>query len=104
VVVRDLDIEGIPVLEPEADAPLIVDGNRILALSISGELVQPVSRRHPQIADATREIDVLDFSPCPPCDLMWQSSRSPRHVELLSVPVRERPDHKGSVTRHVTKV
>jgi len=93
VVVRDLDIKRIAVLEPEADTPSIVDRDRILALSIPGELVQSVSRRHPQIVDAARKIDVLDFSPCPPRDLRRQSTRSPRREELLRVPVSERLDH-----------
>jgi hypothetical protein len=104
VVVCDLDVESIPILESEADAPLIVDCDRILAVSIPGELVQSVSGRHPQLADATREIDVLNLSPCPPQDLRRQSARPPRREELLSVSVCERPDHEHSVTRHVTSV
>jgi hypothetical protein len=71
VVVRDLDIERIAVDESKADAPSIVDRNRVLTLSTPGKLVQPVSRRHPQIADLARKINVLNLPPCPPRDL-WR--------------------------------
>jgi DICT domain-containing protein len=74
VIVRNLDIKRIAVLEPEADAPSIVDRDRILACSIPRKLVQSVSRRHSQIADAARQIDVLNLSPCPPHDLRRQST------------------------------
>jgi hypothetical protein len=42
VVVRDLDIKRVAVDEPEADAPSVVDRDRILALSMPGELVEPI--------------------------------------------------------------
>jgi hypothetical protein len=91
-VVRDLDVEGIPVFESEADAPSIVDRDGMLPFPapgkpVTGQLVQPVSRRHPQIADAARKIDVLNPSPCALCDLRRQAAQSPRQIELLSVPV-----------------
>jgi hypothetical protein len=35
VVITDLDIVGIPVLEPEADPPLVIDRDRVLALALT---------------------------------------------------------------------
>ncbi len=40
MIVTDLDIVGIAVLEPETDAPLIVDGYEILSGTIAAEKVQ----------------------------------------------------------------
>jgi len=42
VVVRNLDIVGITVNEPEADSPLVVDRDCVLALPVSPQPMQPV--------------------------------------------------------------
>jgi hypothetical protein len=35
MVVADLHVVGVAVLEPKADAPLVVDGDRVLAFSVA---------------------------------------------------------------------
>jgi hypothetical protein len=35
VIIRDLDIVRITINEPEADAPLVVDGDGVLSLAVS---------------------------------------------------------------------
>jgi hypothetical protein len=65
VIIRDFDIVRIAGNEPEADAPLVVDGNRVLSFSVSPELVESISRRNPKVIQACRQVDVLDLSPRP---------------------------------------
>ena len=45
----------------ETDSPLLVDPNTVLSLSIAFEGFQPVSRRNPQIFEANRGVQQLQF-------------------------------------------
>ena len=36
VIIRDLNLVGVALVKPETDAPLVVDGDRVLAFSIGG--------------------------------------------------------------------
>jgi hypothetical protein len=49
MVVRDLNVLWPSVGPPEADPPLLVHPDAVLACAIASQLLQPVSRRHPQI-------------------------------------------------------
>jgi len=71
VIIRNFDIVGIAVDEPEADSPLVVDGNRALSLSVSPELVQSISQRNSQVTQPHGQANVLKFSPCPPHNIWW---------------------------------
>jgi len=50
VVVTDFHIVGFAIDKSEADTPLIVDGYRMLTISISAKRVQPITWRHPEVA------------------------------------------------------
>jgi hypothetical protein len=52
VVINDFDFAGIAVLPDKADTVLIIDADRILPLAVSGELPEPVARRHLQVIQA----------------------------------------------------
>ena len=56
VIVADLDIERIAIHKPEADAPLVVDGDGVLPFSIIRERVQPIARRNSEIVQACRQV------------------------------------------------
>jgi hypothetical protein len=49
MVVADLDVKDIAILESKADPPLIVDGDRVLPLSVVGQRMKAVTRGHLQI-------------------------------------------------------
>jgi hypothetical protein len=49
VIIRNFDIIGITINKPETDAPLVVDGDRMLSFSVSPELVESISRRNPKV-------------------------------------------------------
>jgi len=46
VIVCDLDIVGITIDEPEADAPLVVDRDGVLSLPVLPKLVEPIAGRN----------------------------------------------------------
>ena len=51
LVVTELDVERVPVVEAEADAPLIVDCDGMLPGAIALQGVQPVARRGVEVGE-----------------------------------------------------
>src|SRR3954451_8335636 len=56
VIVNDLNLVGISAFEREADAVLLVDANRPLALSVTTQLLQTIAWRSPQVLDVRSSI------------------------------------------------
>jgi hypothetical protein len=50
VVVDDFDVKGVIVSPSKADPPLLIDPNTVLPAPIALELLEPLTRRHLQIA------------------------------------------------------
>ena len=63
MIVNDLNFVGISVSPNEADAPLIIDSNAVLALAIAAQAFEPVSSRSGQIAELPREMHLVKFPP-----------------------------------------
>jgi hypothetical protein len=104
VIVRHFDIVGIAVGEPEADPPLVVDGDGVVSLAVSAEPVKAVARRSPEIVQACRQIDVLELPSRSPQDIRRQPPRPTRCEERFGVLVRKGLDHPRNVICHVTRV
>jgi hypothetical protein len=51
----------------KTDPPLVIDSNAVLALPISGELFDPISRRNAQILQRLR---VVQYRELPTCDVL----------------------------------
>lgn len=73
MVIGDLDVVCITVGEAEANAPLVIHGDRALPATVARESVQAVAARNSQIAQVTCKIDVLQPPYCPPNQLRWES-------------------------------
>ncbi len=54
MVASDLDIIGIAIYESEADPPLVVDGDGVLAFSVSSKPMESIARGNPQVIQALR--------------------------------------------------
>lgn len=97
MVVADLDVEGIPALEPEADPPPVVDRDRVLALTIALQPVQSVAWRNFEIIKTCREVYVLERE----CGSVGHVRRKPfalpGQVELPGPLVRERLDNTKEI-------
>jgi hypothetical protein len=59
VVVGHLDVIGVMLLPSETDAPLVVDANATLTLTVAAKLFQAVGRRHAQEVECVRRIQGL---------------------------------------------
>jgi hypothetical protein len=49
VIIHDLDVVSITLAPYETHPPLVIDPNAMLALAVTAELLQVVSRRRPQV-------------------------------------------------------
>jgi hypothetical protein len=64
MVIHDLHIVGVAVLPAKADAPLIIDANAVLSLSIPSQRLRPVARRCPKVLKRARVVDLEQFAVC----------------------------------------
>ena len=89
VVVTELDFERVSIFEPEANTPLIVDRDRELTGTVIFQQVQAVARRHLQVPNAYRCVDLFQLASRSLGDIGWYPTRIARQVELLGLFVSE---------------
>lgn len=59
MIVAELNLIGVAILPPEADAPLIIDPKTIQLFHLAPFLLQPVARRVTQVVDIDCGVDLL---------------------------------------------
>ena len=62
MVVNDFNPFWTSVAPPEADTPLIVDSDTVLARTITAQTLEPVARRNPKILETTRSVDLTQLA------------------------------------------
>lgn len=63
VVVDNFDFIGYTLPPDEADTPLIVDANAVLAFTVTPECLQPIAWRHSQIVQPRRKMHLCQLAP-----------------------------------------
>ncbi len=69
VIVGDLDLESIALPPDEANSPLVVDPNAVLALAVTQKFLEVVSRRNIQVSQGIRRIQNPEFDVGPALDV-----------------------------------
>ena len=62
MVIANLDIECIAVDESKTDSPSFVDRNRMLALAIIFQVMQPVAWRDLEVAENSCSVDLFELA------------------------------------------
>ena len=62
MVVNDLDIMGVAILPTEANTPLVIDTDTVLAAPSSSELLQSITRRYSQIGQCLGRVQSDELS------------------------------------------
>jgi hypothetical protein len=57
MVIADFDIFGISILPAKANAPLVVDPDRVLTAPVTGKRFQPIARRDAQVVQPFSPMD-----------------------------------------------
>lgn len=96
MVIHDLYLGRVALAPHEADAPLVVDANAVLPLSVAFQLFKPVTGRSGQVAKPHGEMQLLQFSPGNALD--GSKSLHPLAVEQsLRIDAAKGCNHRGSV-------
>src|SRR5271163_68117 len=104
VVVDEFDVAGAAATPCEADAPLVVDANAVLAGAGAGQLLQSVARRHPEVVDALSGVDESQLVVCEPAEFPAELLDVAALPDRLSVLIPERADHGSMITLDVINV
>jgi len=104
VVVDDLDVPGVTPRPAEADPPLVVDSDAVLALSIALERLEPVSRRDLEILERLRSIQDEELPQRASVKLRRKASRTFSPEEDLGGRTAEAPNHESMITPCVNNV
>ena len=89
---------------PEADSPLLVDPDAVLALPVTLESLALVRGRNRQILQITRSIQLLQLHQCPLLNISWETLGILAFPHSFRLLVAKRFDHLLIVTRHVSAV
>lgn len=104
MVVDDLHVEGVALLPPETDSPLVVHSDTPLALPITVQFFELITRRNSQVLESFGCVQEFQFSLHPALKIAWKSSGAFTTENLLGPSVREAPDHVGILTPPVNNL
>ena len=104
MVVDDLDIPGFVVAPCKTDAPLVVDTNAMLSLSIALQRLQAIAGRYTQIIEPRCRVDGQDLRPSPLLDLHRQAANGIAGKDGRGSLVGEALDHGKTYHKTVRNV
>jgi len=101
VVVRNLDIKGGAIHEPEAEPPLVVDPNAPLSLPTALESLQSAGGWQAKVLDPSGGIDLHQTHECAGLDINRETTRRFPAKQLFGFAVGERFDHEPDYKQYV---
>jgi hypothetical protein len=104
MAINDLGVERVSVLPLEADAPLLINADTALALSIAFQRFQLIRRRSHEIAQINGAIKIVQLLTRP---LLYLAIKPPHELSLeyrLGILVPEGSDHCKTITLCVINV
>ena len=102
MIVDDLDVVRVGSEPAEADAPLIVDSDAVLAGPVAGEFLQAIRGRDAEVEEAGRGIKHDEFAKGNSLEVRRHSANPLPFEKALCVGVAKAADHRRIVTRGVT--
>lgn len=103
MVVHDFNLKRVALAPYETDAPLVVDPNTMLALSVSPQAFQPVPRRGGQIAESRGKMELVKLSPRAALNRLEPAHRFSAE-QALGVAAPEGADHSSILYRQTLNV
>jgi len=96
VVIHDLDFVGVAVAPGKAQAPLVIDADTVLALTIALQALQPVSRQQREGSHVRSRVQHVQFP-----QRLTLNDLEPAHgfpaEKALRISAAESPDHLQNV-------
>jgi len=104
VIIHQLDFPCGIVAPFEANPPLVVDANAVLAAAISVQSFKTVTRRNPEIIELPGRVDREKLGSRPGLNLIRKQSDDIAGEQCRCPLVREAPDHVQDVPNNGTSV
>jgi hypothetical protein len=104
VVIRDFHIFSALALPEKANAPLVIDPDAVLPLSVASERLKPVPGRNLKVFDIGGAVKDQEFSQCGSLDVTWNLPGTVPTENPFGLSVLERADHGYIVTLSVNNV
>lgn len=95
---------GVSIFPPEANAPLVIHANAILAGTSSLQFLEPVPGWHSQVVQRIGRVQGHELSQHYPEQIRGKTPHWLAVEQALSIPIREALDHIGTITARVTNV
>jgi len=96
VVIHNFNLVRVALAPYEANPPLVVDPNTVLAFSVSAQALQPIPWWRGQIAESCSEMQLVKLSPGNTLNRLKPAHRFSAE-EALGVDATERADHTSSL-------
>lgn len=93
VIVAELNVVGVTIGKPKADAPLVVHCDRVLTMPIGPERVKAITPWHLEVVESTGEMHILKFTNRATDQIRRQPLGPSRAEKIIGTPIRERFDH-----------
>ena len=94
MIIHYLDVVGISAPPLKTDAPLLVDANAILALSVARQFLETTRRRYAQILQDLGRVQDSESPSGNPLDVLWKFARELTIEDSLRFLAREGLDHR----------
>jgi hypothetical protein len=95
VIIHNLDLRRVAIVPRKANPPLVVDADAMPALAFPGQRFQPVARRHSQIIQTPRPVQVFQFAPRRVLNVRRQSPRTFPAKDAFGFRTSERDNHQS---------
>jgi len=104
VIVDNLNVMGVPIFPPEANAPLVIHTNAVLAGTSSLQFLEPVPGWHSQVVQRIGGVQGNELSQHDSEQIRGKTPHWLALKQALCIPIREALDHKLTITARVTTV
>jgi hypothetical protein len=101
VVIDNFYSDGLTIPPGEANAPLVIDANAVLALSVVFQRFQAIARRDLQISKNAGPMKILQLSSCGVLDCIWQASGTFTPKDPLCLGTGEAYYHHATIASYL---
>jgi hypothetical protein len=93
MVIHDFDALGTVVAPYEADAPLVIDPDAVLAGALATQQFQPIAGWRRQVAQLLSLVKLQQLALGNTLHIVGEATREPPMKQRLCIPISERADH-----------
>ena len=91
MIIRDFHVVSVAVFPTETDAPLLVDANAVLAVTVAPESFQTISGGNTEVLQVGGRVQHQEFTEGCPLDVGWKVSRYRIEVIARSKATKQSP-------------